>query len=500
MAALNAAQYVRMSTDAQDLSPSVQKEAIAAYARASQLEIVATYEDDGRSGLHLKNRPGLLRLLRDVTEAASFSLVLVYDVSRWGRFQDTDAAAYYEYHCRLHDVQVIYVTELFGAEVNPITALLKSMKRAMAAEYSRDLSNKSRGGQHVAVSRGYQMGPLPPLGFRRCSVSLDEARRTVLEPRQRKIAATDRIEWVLASANELAIIRRICHMYTRTRLSLAEIAQLGAAEGWQDHEGRSLSARSIAVLIRNEALIGNFVWGRRSNPKGMVQREPSRNDGCLPRIVDDETWRMMRARDALDVSKHRTDDEIVAHLKTALERTPFVTTRDLRAQGLPGRHSIRRRMGSWAELVRRTGRDPSELRKALFERMMMRKHDGKALGIALADRLSERGRRAVFDRRLNVLHCSGLKMRVRPLWPTDGEIGQVWRIRVDQIKRDVDFDLLVRMEELSRPRDFFLVEPAELVIRFPQWLVDPVPEELDRFWCRTPKQLLDRVDALCPRL
>jgi DNA invertase Pin-like site-specific DNA recombinase len=89
-----AAQYIRMSTDRQDLSPTTQREAIAAYAAARNLEIVATYEDEGRSGIHLKNRPALLRLLSDVTTAKQFSTVLVYDVSRWGRFQDTDAAAY----------------------------------------------------------------------------------------------------------------------------------------------------------------------------------------------------------------------------------------------------------------------------------------------------------------------------------------------------------------------------------------------------------------------
>jgi DNA invertase Pin-like site-specific DNA recombinase len=43
MTAQFAAQYIRMSTDKQDLSPSVQKEAIAAYAAAREMEIVASY-------------------------------------------------------------------------------------------------------------------------------------------------------------------------------------------------------------------------------------------------------------------------------------------------------------------------------------------------------------------------------------------------------------------------------------------------------------------------
>jgi Resolvase, N terminal domain len=67
-----AVQYIRMSTDKQDLSPSVQKEAIAAYAAARGMEIVVSYEDEGRSGVHLKNRPGLLKLLHDITDPKRF--------------------------------------------------------------------------------------------------------------------------------------------------------------------------------------------------------------------------------------------------------------------------------------------------------------------------------------------------------------------------------------------------------------------------------------------
>jgi hypothetical protein len=128
--------------------------------------------------------------------------------------------------------------------------------------------------------------------------------------------------------------------------------------------------------------------------------------------------------------------------------------------------------------------------------VLARNRNTKALGSAFAARFRESGRSAAFDRRLNILTLSGLKLRVRPIWPTEGEPGRVWRIRVDEIKRDVDFDLVVRMEDIFRPKDFFIVEPADLVVRFPHWLLDPVPEELDRFWCRSPKQLLDLLDTI----
>ena len=37
-----------------------------------------------------------------------FSAVLVYDVSRWGRFPDPDEAAVYEHACKSRGIRVIY--------------------------------------------------------------------------------------------------------------------------------------------------------------------------------------------------------------------------------------------------------------------------------------------------------------------------------------------------------------------------------------------------------
>src|ERR1044071_784089 len=87
--ALQAAQYVRMSTELQRYSTQNQAAAIAAYAQQRNLTIVRTYVDEGKSGLRINRRPGLQELLRDVQSGhVTFDDVLVYDVSRWGRFQD----------------------------------------------------------------------------------------------------------------------------------------------------------------------------------------------------------------------------------------------------------------------------------------------------------------------------------------------------------------------------------------------------------------------------
>jgi DNA invertase Pin-like site-specific DNA recombinase len=96
-----AAQYVRMSTEHQKYSTENQAEIIAQYADRRGFEIVRTYEDAGKSGLRLNGRQALQRLIADVRSgSADFTAILVYDVSRWGRFQDADESAYYEFICR----------------------------------------------------------------------------------------------------------------------------------------------------------------------------------------------------------------------------------------------------------------------------------------------------------------------------------------------------------------------------------------------------------------
>lgn len=98
---IRAAQYVRMSTDHQRYSTENQADAIARYAARHRMQIVRTFADEGRSGLNIEGREGLRQLIEEIEAGeADFDVLLVFDVSRWGRFQDADESAYYEYICR----------------------------------------------------------------------------------------------------------------------------------------------------------------------------------------------------------------------------------------------------------------------------------------------------------------------------------------------------------------------------------------------------------------
>ena len=142
-----AAQYLRMSTDHQEYSLDNQSAAIAQYAALYDFRIVKTYSDAGRSGVTLKKREGLKQLIADVVSSkAPFRAVLVYDVSRWGRFQDLDEAAHYEYLCKSSGVPVHYCAESFTNDRSMPDLIMKALKRTMAGEYSRELGVKVSAG------------------------------------------------------------------------------------------------------------------------------------------------------------------------------------------------------------------------------------------------------------------------------------------------------------------------------------------------------------------
>src|SRR5437899_976339 len=154
--ALRAAQYVRMSTDYQRYSIQNQAAAIAAFAQQKNLTIVRTYVDEGRSGLRIKGRAGLTELIDDARSGhADFDHILVYDVSRWGRFQDIDESAHYEFVCKRNGIKVAYCAEQFDNDGSLLSSIFKNIKRVMAAEYSRELGVKVHTGQSRVAGLGY---------------------------------------------------------------------------------------------------------------------------------------------------------------------------------------------------------------------------------------------------------------------------------------------------------------------------------------------------------
>src|SRR5216684_3436864 len=179
------AQYLRMSTEHQQYSLDGQRTAIQTYAEAHGFSVVQTYTDGAKSGVVLKRRNGLRQLLQDVMGGKPpYNAILVYDVSRWGRFQDADEAAHYEFVCKSAGIPVHYCAETFTNDGTLPNTIMKALKRVMAGEYSRELSVKIDRAKRIVAELGFRAGGAAGYGLRRMLLSASGIRKGLLAIRE----------------------------------------------------------------------------------------------------------------------------------------------------------------------------------------------------------------------------------------------------------------------------------------------------------------------------
>jgi DNA invertase Pin-like site-specific DNA recombinase len=354
-----------MSTEQQQYSIDNQSETISSYAREHRMEIVASYADAGKSGLTVENRPGLKQMIADVENGSpGYSAILVYDVSRWGRFQDADESAYYEYRCRRKNIAVHYCDESFANDGSPLATLLKAIKRAMAAEYSRDLSARVFAGQARLIELGFRQGGNAGYGFRRMLVDQNGKPKFVLNRGERKSIATDRVILVPGPTEELDVVNEIFCLYALEHWSPNEVAKTLnerhiAAEG-----GRPWTRHLIREIVTNPKYIGANVSNRHSgklrsrqvhNPPGMWIRR----DNAFHAIVDPELFRKAEAV-ADSRSGPLTDEQLLERLRDFLDKNGKLTERLIRANlDMPCAQVYNARFGGLAEAYRRIGYQPA---------------------------------------------------------------------------------------------------------------------------------------------
>src|SRR5579872_1755899 len=258
-----AVQYLRMSTEHQQYSPENQSTAIQKYADAHSFEIVRTYSDAAKSGVALKRRAGLRELLQDVVSGtASYRAILVYDVSRWGRFQDTDESAHYEFLCKSAGVPIHYCAETFVNDGSLPSSIMKALKRAMAGEYSRELGVKVIAGQKRLAELGFKQGGIPGYGFRRLLVSENRTSKQVLAHGEMKSISTDRVILVPGPAGEIEEVREIFRKFTVDRLSFKAIARDLNQRGVPSVRNRQWTHSVVASLLSHPKYVGCNVFNR----------------------------------------------------------------------------------------------------------------------------------------------------------------------------------------------------------------------------------------------
>ena len=466
---LRAAQYVRMSTDHQQYSTENQADVIARYAAENGMEIVATYADAGKSGLTLAGREELQQLLADVESGnADFSVVLVYDVSRWGRFLDADESAYHEYICRRAGKNVHYAAEQFKNDGSPISTLIKAVKRTMAAEYSRELSVKVFAGQCRLIELGYRQGGMAGYGLRRQLIAMDGTDKGMLLRGEHKSLQTDRVILVPGPVEEVAVVREIFDAFTSGEYNEAQIAQMLNTRGLRTDLSKEWTRGVVHQLLTNPKYVGANVYNRKSfklkqkrlsNPPEMWIRK---NDAFTPIVTPAQ---FLRAQEIIQArSKHFTDEEMLDKLRDLLKRYETLSGILIdETEGMPSSTAYRHRFSSLIRAYTLVGYTPSRDYAYIEANRELRK-----VHAAQIDALIEEFRHAGATVRRDLItdlyiineefSLSVIVARCRPT--ISGSVR--WNLRFDTSLRP-DVTIAVRLnEENNKALDYYVFPGSDL--------------------------------------
>jgi len=356
-----AAQYVRMSDDGQQFSIRNQQTAIAEYAKSHNFVVVRTYQDFGKSGLALKHRTGLRELIQDVVSGQSeYKAILVYDVSRWGRFQNDDEAAHYEFMCTSAGIPLHYCAEQFTNDSTPSSSILKALKRSMAAEFSRELGEKVFRGKSRLVQLGFWVGGMPGFGYRRLMVSADGRPKQKMKFSERKSLTTDRVILVRGPRSEVECVRNMFQMVLNGRHGCTAIARELNRKGIKC-EGRPWSHTEVHIILTNPKYTGCNVWNRTSAKlRGKIVRNNSKRwimkSGAFAPIVDQETFNRVQSTLPTTADQLWSNEEILTRLKKLLvTKGRLSESLIMKARGMPAIGTIHRHLGSYQEIYKKVG-------------------------------------------------------------------------------------------------------------------------------------------------
>ena len=464
-----AAIYVRMSTDHQKYSTENQQATIREYADKKNLEIINTYADHGKSGLKIEGRDALRRLIEDVeNKRAAFGTILVLDVTRWGRFQDADESAYYEYICRRAGIDVQYVAEQFENDGSPVATIVKGVKRAMAGEYSRELSGKVFAGQCRLIEKGFRQGGPAGYGLRRMLIDEHGLTKGVLKPGQHKSFQTDRVILVPGPDEEVQNVRWMYDSFINEGMKESQIAAELNRRGIKTDFGRDWTRGTVHQILTNEKYIGNNVFNRTSNKlkKRHVENDPEmwvRAEGVFEAIVNPSDFYTVQGI-LRERNRRYSNEEMLDKLQRLQERNGWLSGVVIDEQeNMPSSGAYSNRFGSLIRAYKLIGYTPDrDYRYIEINRYLRKLHaDVFAQTIQKIESLGATITHQVGSDLFNINDEVSVSMIIcRCLQTASGSYR--WKMRLDS-GLEPDVTIAIRMDaQNQQPLDYYLLPAIDI--------------------------------------
>ena len=161
---IRAAIYARVSSDAQDVTNSIEAQISECelFARNNNMVVVATFIDEAESGRSDNRQQFQSMVTEAVGKAKAFQAILVWKFSRFSR--DRVDNAIYKNRLKKQGVRIISIKE--PVDDSPAGQLMEGVIEGMDAFYSANLSQEVRRGQRKVAERGYYPGNKAPYGYK----------------------------------------------------------------------------------------------------------------------------------------------------------------------------------------------------------------------------------------------------------------------------------------------------------------------------------------------
>ena len=333
---MKAVAYYRHSAEiGQENSVEIQQDSVRAFAEKHDVEIVHEFADRGKSGLNAEGRPAFNEMMDWVRTRGDFDLLLVLDVSRWGRFQDTDLSAHYESLCTQHGKQVVYTNIGFPRDEDRLIGQLrKSIDRYQSAEYSRALSKKVFEGAAKVARQGYRPGGAPPYGFHRLMLDENKQPDRILQPGQRKAIQNGRVILVPGDPKHVETIQEIFLLFVEKGFDERQIAGQLNSRAIPSPGGVRWGQGSVRHILANQEYAGCVVYNKTTQRLKTRTRRNPRDEwivtpGAYEPIVVPELFQ--RAQAILDGRKRLyCRENMLARLRVLYEKYGLVTSRIVR--------------------------------------------------------------------------------------------------------------------------------------------------------------------------
>jgi hypothetical protein len=260
-------------------------------------------------------------------------------------------------------LQVTYCAEQFENDGSPVSTIVKGVKRAMAGEYSRELSAKVFAGQCRLIELGYRQGGPAGYGLRRTLIDQQGSIKTELTRGEHKSLQTDRVILMPGPDDEVQNVERIYHWFVDDGILESEIATRLNSEKIRTDLDREWTRSTVHEVLSNEKYIGNNVFNKRSFKlkKKRVVNSPEmwiRKEGAFEGIVSPELFYKAQGL-IIERTRRYTNEELLERLRNLYQSRGLLSGLIINeSDGMPSPSIYAHRFGSLIRAYQMVGYTP----------------------------------------------------------------------------------------------------------------------------------------------